>query len=227
MSSLCPTIQSLIALGFEHRDSVSGSETVGSRFVHLDVIASEVTNLYGRQIVYLTGFFRTAREMGDVDPQIPTDLQSPLEAAAWVSYALKSYRADLQPLPDWFVEGEHHWDLIPLVAKQRAYETRPKCYIDRDYSRPLRRNLLEGISRLREESSMTVSFDGRVFSIVHGHRVHEVLASGDGWPSSYRVIVTRESKLPARFTSKVVVVSLFEGYLSFDDVRLGLCEAIT
>ena len=32
---------------------------------------------------------------------------------------------------------------------------------------------------------MTVSFDGRVLSIDLKDRIHEVLASGDCWPSSY------------------------------------------
>ncbi len=227
MSSSCPTIQSLIALGFEHRDSVSGSETVGYKFVHLDLIASEVTNLYGRQIVYLTGLFRTSREIGDVNSQIPPDLGSPLEAAAWVSYALKSYRADIHPLPDWFVEGERYWYLIPFVAEQRAYEARPKCFIDRDYARPLRRNLLEEVSRLAGETEITFSFDGRVLTIVFSARVYEVIASGDSWPFSYQVIVSPETKLPARFTSSMVEVSVFEDYLRLDDLRLGPCEVIT
>ena len=227
MSSSCPTIKSLIALGFEHRDSVSGSETVGYKFVHLDMIASEVTNLYGRQIVYLTGLFKTAREIGDVDSQIPNDLGSALETAAWVSYSLRSYRSDIQPLPDWFVQGERSWDLIPFVAEQRAYQARPKCFIDRNYARPLRRNLLEEISMLAGETEMTFGFDGRVLSIDLCGRLHEVIALGESWASSYQVIVSPETTLPARFMDSMVEVSVFEDYLLLDGHRLGPCEAIT
>ena len=189
MSSSCPTLDSLIALGFERREPRFGMETVGYKFKHLDLVASHGMYMYARYVVMLSGVDSTGRTLGTAESQISPDLGSALEAAAWLSYALKSYKSDLEPLPDWFVEGERHWDLIPIVARQRAYEARPKCYIDRDYARPLRRNLLEDISWLREESEMTVSFDGRVLSIVHGHRVHEVLASGDSWPSPYRVLV--------------------------------------
>ena len=88
-----------------------------------------------------------------------------MEAAAWVSYALKSYKRELGPLPDWFVTGEENWELIPFVAEQRTYRARPHCRIDRDYARPLRRKLQEDISWLEGEAEATCSFDGRVLSI--------------------------------------------------------------
>ena len=43
---------------------------------------------------------------------------------------------------------------------------------------------------------MIISFDGRVLSVDLCGRVHEVLASGDGWPSSYQVVVSPETKIP-------------------------------
>ena len=73
---------------------------------------------------------------------------------------------------------------------------------------------------------MTFSFDGRVLSIVTDQRIHELVASGDSWPSSYRVIVSPESKLPTKFTSWMVEVSVFEGYVRFDRLRLGKCEPV-
>ena len=125
-----------------------------------------------------------------------------MEAAAWVSFALASHRSELEPLPDWFVEGERYRDRVPLVRevraaqeRQRAYEACPKWFIDRDYARPLRRNLLEEFSELAGETEMTLSFDGRVLSIAICGYVHEIVALGDSWPSSYNVIVSPETKL--------------------------------
>ena len=156
-----------------------------------------------------------------------------MEAAAWISFALRSQKSELEPLPDWFIEGEGNWDLVwPVIEgreayeRRRAYESCPKCHIDRDYARVLRRNLSEELSWLGEEAGMTFSFDGRVLSIVTDQRVHELVASGDSWPSSYRVIVSPESKLPAKFTSWRVEISVFEGFVSFDRLRLGLCEPV-
>ena len=234
MSGACPTIDSLIALGFEHRKTGAGLDGVGYRFVHLDLDAAHVMNLYARYVVTLSGVLETGRTLAIIEDQIPTDLESPLEAAAWVSYVLRSHRSDLEPLPEWFVEGERHWDLVAPARKesaaremQRAYEASPKCYIGRDYARPLRRNLQEEISWLEGEAEMTISFDGRVLSVNLCGRVHEVVASGDGWPSSYRVAVSPETKFPARFTSSSVVVNVFDGYVRLDGLRLAPCEAIT
>ena len=233
LSDPCPTIDSLIALGFEPRQTSAGLEGVGYKFGHLDMDAVHVMNLYARYVVLLSGVLNTGRTVAIIEDQIPTDLGSALEASAWVSYALRSCRSELEPLPDWFIEGERHWDLVPLVRevreaeeRHRAYLSAPRCLIDRDYARPLRRNLLEEFSGLLGETEMTFSFDGRVLSIVLCDRVHEVVASGDIWPSSYHAIVSPEAKLPTRFESSIVEVSVFEGYVIFGGLRLGPCESI-
>ena len=85
-------------------------------------------NLYGRYVVLLSGVVETRRTLGVVESQIPNDIGSALEAAAWVSYALKSYRSELEPLPDWFVEGERHWDLVPPARVELAARERQLAY---------------------------------------------------------------------------------------------------
>ena len=229
----CATIDSLIALGFERRRTRSGLEGAGYRFANLDLDALHAMNMYGRNVVLLSGVVETKRTVGLVESQIPDDVGSAPEAAAWVSYALQSYRSDLEPLPDWFVEGERHWGLVPparleLAARERqlAYEASPKCFVDRDYARPLRRNLLEEISWLDGETELTCSFDGRVLRIVLCDRVHEVVARGDSWPSSYKVIVCPETTFPRRFTFSTVTFSVFEGHVCVDGLRLGPCELV-
>ena len=233
MSGPCPTIDSLIALGFEPRETQPGFDQFCYRFPNLELVAGHVLNMYGRNVVLLTGVLETRRSLSTIESQIPSDLGSASVAAAWVSYALKSYRSQLEPLPDWFAQGERHWDLVPPAQmereareKQRACEACPKCYIDRDYARPLRRKLLEEFSWLAGETEMTFKFDGRVLSIDLGGRVHEVIASGDSWPSSYQVVVSPKTTLRARFTSPTVEVSVFEGCVSLGRLRVGPCEAV-
>ena len=157
-----------------------------------------------------------------------------MEAAAWVSYALRSHRSDLEPLPDWFLEGERHWDLVAPAREEmaagerwRAYEASPKCHIDRDYARPLRRNLQEEISWLDSEAPMTFRFDGRVLSVDFCDHTHEVVASGDSWPSAYQVIVSPETAWPPRFKSWSVTLCMFEGFVHFDGERRWPYEEVS
>ena len=240
MSDLSPTLNSLVALGFK-RVAGGAAETVRYEFKNFQLNASSVMWWTGRMVM-LGGSGNTGRKLLVMDPgdlssakMIPNDLGS-AEAAAWVSFMLQPWRNDLGPLPDWFVEGERHWDLVPPAReqlaykeRQRAYQASPKCIIDRDYARPLRRNLTEDISWLEEgeELEMTFSFDGRVLTIDSGaRRVHEVVASGDSWPTSYRAVVTPDSKLPARFETYWVEVSVFEGHLCWDRLPLAPCEPV-
>ena len=228
MSGQSPTFDSLIALGFERKKTRDGLEGVGYRFVHLDLDAVHVTNTYAQDVVLLSGVIDTGHTLATIEDQIPNDLTSALEAAVWVSHALRYHRSDLEPLPEWYVEGERRWDLLPRIHQMReaqerqlAYMASPRCYIDRAYARLLRRKLLDEFSRLCGETEITFSFDGRVLSIALKEHVHEVIASGDCWPSSHQVIVSPESKLPARFESPRVEVGVFDGYVSFDRLRLG------
>ncbi len=246
MSGPCPTLEVLLELGFEDRPPAtqvpasvswmvpgrlrSPSVSVCYQFAHFDLVACPEMKTFGRIVVTLSGVRYSARTLSMIEGEIPADLRSPLEAAAWISYVLQSDKAELEPLPDWFVEGERHWDLIPFLReaeeRRRAYEASPKCFIDREYARPFRRNLVHEISWLAEETEMKFSFDERVLSIEVSGRVYEVLASGDSWQSTYKAIVSPESKLPSRFMSSRVEVNVLGGYVRMDGIRLGPCEAV-
>ena len=245
MSESSPTLSSLVALGFE-RVPGQAAETVRYEFQNFELSASSVMWWRGMTVM-LGGHGSTGRELLVMDPgglssakMIPNDLDS-VEAAAWVSFMLQTLRNDLGPLPDWFVEGERHWDLVPparerLAYKERqrvyeerlrAYEASPKCLITREDARPIRRSLLEYLSLLDRETEMVVQFDGRVLTIDLYDRFYRVPAFGDNWPYSCRVIVTPESKLPPRFEHSWVEVSIFEGHLCWDRLPLGPCETVT
>ena len=200
----CPTLNSLIALGFGQRESAYG-ETVGYRFRYLDleatlhkgypalgaVIGDIRMPVYVRgDGVMLSGDLRHPRDIPDIGALlwlIPADIGSASEAAAWVSHTLKPWRPYLEPVPDWFIEGECNWGLLPpahpyhieraaqeRIEERRRYWDSPKCFIDRDYALVLRRNLLKALAELAGEAEMALRFDGRVLSIaIHG-RVKEV-----------------------------------------------------
>lgn len=137
---------------------------------------------------------RVIPEVGALLWLIPADIGSALEAAAWVSHTLKPWRSYLEPLPEWFIEGEDNWNLLPpahpyhleqaaeeSLEEQRrsweAYRASPKCLVDRDYALLLRRNLRKALAELAGEAAMVFDFDGRVLSVALHGRVKEVATS--------------------------------------------------
>ena len=222
MSGQYPTLDALLALGFEHRESKFGMKTVGYQFRYLDLKASALISRYFQSVVLLDGVLNTGRTLSHIEHHVPPALGTLQEAAAWVSYILKSDRSDLEPLPTWFLEGERHWDLVPpareeqaIRERSQAYQACPKCVIDRAYARLLRRKLQAALSEIAGAAEMTFNFGGRVLSIALCGAVYEVVASGESWPSSYQVVAHPNMRLPARFTSSTVEVSVFEDNLSW------------
>ncbi len=151
MSGPCATLEILLELGFEDRPPViqisptlcwmvpehirSPLVSVCYRFDNFDLVASPLTKTFGQDVVQLSGVLEAPRSLTEIQGEIPPDLGRALEAAAWVSFALKFHERDLRPLPDWFVEGKHHWDLVYARMdpegweRQRAYRDCPKCFL--------------------------------------------------------------------------------------------------
>ena len=89
MNDPSQTLDSLTALGFEPRRTSAGLDGVYYRFVHLDLDAVHMAILYSRYVVLLSGVLNTGRTVAVTGDQIPYHLGCALEAAAWVSYALR------------------------------------------------------------------------------------------------------------------------------------------
>ncbi len=102
------------------------------------------------------GVLHTGRVAALIEEELPEDLETPEATAAWMSYVLDLHRKELKPLPDWMLLGQRNWDLIPWVRAQRQrerlYEARPRCYINRDYARVFRRHLLRTIAELKKRA---------------------------------------------------------------------------
>ena len=232
MSEKYLTLESLAVLGFDRCRDELGREAVGFKFQTLYLLASASVNRYFQPAVFLSGVVNSGRTVGLVECHIPPNLELPTEAAAWVTYMLKDDRSGLGPLPAWFLEGERHWSLVPpaqeeMTARKRlqAYRSCPRCYIDREYARPLRRKLQAVLSEVDGDAEATFSFDGRVLAISLCGALYEVIASGEGWHRNYHVGLSNKAALPARFRSSRVTVTVFEGNLSLDGQLLGPCEA--
>lgn len=215
MTEPSATLRALVDLGFERRPKEYGMETVGFHSRHLDLTASDGVGRYFRPVVLLLGNYNTGRRLGIIDSELPHDLYTVEEAAAWLSYTLRGWKEPLDPLPDWFIEGERNWHLIPMVRRQGAYENRPKCTLRHDQARLFRRELWNAIGALNEATEALVSFDGRVLSVQLADETIEALGKGRSWPSEVLWPLSAETGLPQRFSTGFVLFDYFDGQFGF------------
>lgn len=227
MTNLSPTLRSLVYLRFERRRPVFGMDTVGYRFRHLDLTASDGVSKYQRPIVILGGILNTSRTLALIQNELPSDLDTPEAAAAWLSYALRDHKRDLIPAPTWLAVGEGNWGMIPEVRRQREYVVRPRCKINREDARLFRRKISSALGKLSDEIKATVSFNGRVLAVQISNKCIETLAEGCPWPSKVLWIVSADTQLPPRFSRPSVTVSFFDGMFEFSNRRYCAEEAMT
>ena len=74
---------------------------------------------------------------------------------------------------------------------------------------------------------MIITFDGQVLSIRLLDVDHKIFATGEKWPSSYRVKVDQETALPSKFFNSTITVSVFEGNVEFDLCPIAECVPVT
>src|SRR5690606_8527748 len=92
--ALPPTLSSLLSLRFQRRPDSYGMLTVGYRFPVLDLTASDSVSFDLSPAVLLSGVLHTSRTIAEIHSEIPPDLETPEQAAAWVSYALWPHRSE-------------------------------------------------------------------------------------------------------------------------------------
>lgn len=228
MQSGCPTLCSLLCLGFEIFPNQYNESTVAYHFKNVHLEASYVRNRFFQETVLLSGILnsRETDTMVLIETEIPCNLVTPNEAAAWASYALSFYEGDLGPLPDWMLVGKKNWDLIPFVREAREYDARPLCRLDREYAKILRQRLRDMLLAHISEQPVQFAFDGRILSVKVYKNVFDVPASGSAWEHFYEVVMGPETKLPSRFMSPVVSISFYKQNLIWEGRQYAGAKAI-
>ena len=77
MSDQYPTLDALVALGFEHREPKFGDKTVGYRFRYLDLKASASISMYFQPEVLLDGVLKTGRTLSQIEHHL-REISGPL-----------------------------------------------------------------------------------------------------------------------------------------------------
>lgn len=137
------TLEALAALGFiEVRDPLPG---LSFQFGPAELHAIESLNRWLVPTVSLAGMVATNRQICMIETDMPLEVESIEQAAAWVVWALdNASRRVFDPpgRPAWIEIGRRNRHLLPWERdraaeelQRAAYEARPRCDITREWAR--------------------------------------------------------------------------------------------
>ena len=219
----CPTMMSLMALGFTERPPEYSDFKLGFKLASVELDAQEMVSLRMVPVVQVSGLLQTTRVLAMIDVELLRNLTTPEEAAAWLVFALRRHEKNIWPLPTWWSLGEASLHLHPVVRQRKAaadraiaFAARPHCRLEDDHARLFRRHLLDAVSRLTEMTEAVVTFDGDVLKVDINGSVVRAVGHGKPWPVSLLWPLSGTMKLPSRFTRPQVQLGYFDGTLDFE-----------
>ena len=103
------------------------------------VEAYERHDIVGRPMVTIHGIYRTSRTLGNIEYNMPAEVESREQGLAFLSYALSGY--SFTDPPDWLTEGDALKEHLPWNQVARWNRPIAKCRVNRDWFRVARRKL--------------------------------------------------------------------------------------
>jgi hypothetical protein len=227
-NSAIPTEDALYLLGFceDHGQSFSRTPNVFFRFANLRLLASFVWNERLAEVVLFTGIIRGPNSLGEVEFEMPREVESSAQCAAWIVWHLDQYR-DFRAIhdPAWIGEGRQGASALPWVKRKadlRArYDSRPCCQVQRNWLRLGLKALEKALAAIDDDMRLEVGFDGSVLSIRYGDRVVPLQAQGTPWSSIYMVPVKRFREAPGRNMQESIEIEIWEERLVIGRRRYG------
>jgi hypothetical protein len=214
---------SLHNLGFVEDRSVISDPPPGLSFDfgYFKLEASRLVNRSMRPIVMLSGMAASERSIGDLQTELPLEVESMEQAKAFVAWCfdrLTDSNAPSRFEPKWIEEGRQHSSLLPWNRNLAAYKSRPCCYVESDWARVAFKKLATKLATLDHETAVTFSFDGELLTIRSKEMTIVVQAEGSPWSKSYSIKAGSLWALPNRL-SATVGVSVWKSALEIGNRR--------
>jgi len=208
-------------LGFEPIRAGLVSPALGFDFGGLQLSASCGMNRWFAQVITCSGVLSTRRTVAEIDFEIPLQIESREQCAAWIVWHLdESAGGAFAPAREvgWLLTGRQSRHLLPWVAEAAAHEAalkaRPHCEVHRDWLRLALKTLRAALAGAEDEAAVAFAFDGAVLTILCAGRVVALPADGSAWPGSYSIPARQLRSLPTRLAGQSITVSLWKGRLA-------------
>ena len=172
-------------------------------------------NLRAQEIVLFTGVLSTPETLGDVQFEMPQQIMSTKQCAAWIVWHLDQY-SEFQAIQHvgWVEEGRANRKLLPWVRELAEYNARPSCVVERKWLRLALKKLAEHLTLLADDVDVVFGFDGSVLSIRCDGKVIALGGEGPPWTVRFRVAANALRRLPKRLMRDHVGLSIWESRLT-------------
>ena len=219
MSAPSPTLKSLMEAGFTVTEPEFGMPCVRYDLPYLPLTCLDGVNKYFRQTVLVSGIYNDGRTLADINSEIPPDLDTPEAAAAWLVYALRSYSFNSNFPAYWYTLGQANQHLVPQVAEREAYKIRPRCIIDRDFARILRKRVADLISCTSTSDELQITFDGTLLRFTTAQNEVHVPGEGKMWTGHIVLPSAIGFEFPKRFSNHMICIDFWRDTIGIDRVR--------
>ncbi|MBC2734811.1 MAG: hypothetical protein HF981_10690 [Desulfobacteraceae bacterium] len=178
----------------------------------LELTATQVTNMSFYPVFLLAGVFHDGRTLAEINYQMPLEVESFKQGAAFVAYALRHYQ--FKSPPAWLSNGLQWADLLPWERIRREYEKRPKCTVEWEWFRIAIKKIRNQLKDTDPDSLVSFKFDGEVLRIKTPNELIALSAQGVAWDQDYYVCMASLDELPQRLIRQPVHLDIWEGRLT-------------
>ena len=217
-----PTWNLLPSLGFRPDSTVHFSEVhpgLSLDFGNLKLSAAALISPYSGEIVSFSGVLATPGTLADVHFEMPRDVESLRQCAAWIVWNLdQNSGGPFKPARPvgWVEEARANRQLLPWYKSRAEYEARPSCLVERKWLRLALNTLAEHVTSLPDNAAVIFGFDGSVLSIDCKGKLIVLAGQGPPWTIRFKVAASALRCLPRRLREERVELSIWQSYL-----RLG------
>jgi hypothetical protein len=225
------TVDALKKLGFEPDSSVLSDDGEGLfyDFGNMTLSARSVLNESFIEIISVSGVLATGRSIALVSIQLPPRVTSTEQCAAFIAWGIdKQNGREFVPLipTDWLDDGRNNFDTLPWVRKQKQYQERPRCIVERDWLKLAFRDLRLLLPELAESDFLSLTFQNEVFSIHSRLKLIVLPAAGNNWTSNFEITAKNFRSFPKRLNHKDIEISIWENYLYLANWRYPIDRII-
>lgn len=212
------TWDALLRLGFLQTDDFFGSPAVIFDFGNFKLKATRITNLYLKEVVSFNGLVSTARTITSIEFEMPLQVDSKEQCAAWIAWHLNKSLLSREKLiqhseAELLIIGLQNQGTLPWVQEKEAYRVRPQCSVERGWLRQALKAIKVNVSDAAPDSKITISFDGRVLSFLGRNWITPIPALGESWGEEYEIAVS-DFYFPARLMQETIHISIWKQCLT-------------